>query len=348
MSEVEVGLVGEIKQLVCGARERVERQVNSVMLGVYWQIGRTIVEHEQRGSAKATYGRTLLRALSKALSRDLGRGFSVSNLQFMRRVFLEYPIQQTLSVKLSWSHYCELLEVSDTDARSFYEKECVKSNWSVRELRRQVDSSMFQRLLLTQGKANKAKVLELAQEGVTYRQPFDFIKDPYVFEFLGLPDNKPLLERDLERALIERIEHFLLELGRGFMYVGSQQRITLANTHYYVDMVFYNKILKAYVLIDLKMGGLRPEHVGQMNMYVNYYAGEVNDEGDEKPIGIILCADSSHVMAEFALGGLENRIFASKYVHYMPNKEQLVQQVQETIREHEQQRIANSGSLVTS
>jgi len=174
-------------------------------------------------------------------------------------------------------------------------------------------------------------VLALASKGAQYSTPNDILKDPYVFEFLGIPENKPMFEKDLEKALIVKIEKFLLELGRGFMFVGSQQRITLGNTHYYVDMVFYNKILKAYVLIDLKMGSLKPENIGQMNMYVNYYANEVNDDGDDKPIGIILCADTSEIVAEYALGGLENQIFASKYVYYIPNKDELIKQVQEAI-----------------
>jgi predicted nuclease of restriction endonuclease-like (RecB) superfamily len=256
----------------------------------------------------------------------------------MRRFFLEYPIQQTLSVKLSWSHYCELLSVSDSSARDFYEKETINSNWSIRELKRQIDTSLFERLLLSAGNDNKKKVLELASQGITYNKPNDILKDPYVFEFLGVAENKPILEKDLEKALIDKIEHFLLELGRGFMFVGSQQRTTLGNIHYYVDMVFYNKILKAYVLIDLKMGQLRPENIGQMNMYVNYYASEINDDGDEKPIGIILCTDTSKVVAEFALGGLENQIFASKYTYYIPDKEQLISQVEAVIRD-----MGNSG-----
>jgi predicted nuclease of restriction endonuclease-like (RecB) superfamily len=262
--------------------------------------------------------------LSKELTKELGKGFSRSNLQSMRLLYLNYPICQSLSGKLSFTHYCELFAVSDKNARGFYEKETINTNWSVRELKRQIDTSLFERLLLSDGNTNKEKVLSLAKEGITYGTPNDILKDPYVFEFLGIPENKPMLEKDLEKALIIKIEKFLLELGRGFMFVGSQQRITLGNTHYYVDMVFYNKILKAYVLIDLKMGSLKPENIGQMNMYVNYYANEVNDEGDEKPIGIILCADTSEIVAEYALGGLENQIFASKYVYYIPNKEELI------------------------
>lgn len=326
-------IINEIKQILFSARENAAKYVNNELLTAYWNIGRIIVEYEQNGDVKAQYGKQLLKRLSKELTDELGKGFSVSNLQYMRRFFLSYQKQQTLSVKLSWSHYCEILNVSDNNARGFYEKEAINSNWSVRELKRQIDTSLFERLLLSEGKTNKEKVLALVKEGISYSKPDDILKDPYVFEFLGIPQNKPMFEKDLEKALITKIENFLLELGRGFMFVGSQQRITLGNVHYYVDMVFYNKILKAYVLIDLKMGSLKPENIGQMNMYLNYYASEVNDDGDGKPIGIILCADASEIVAEYALGGLENQIFASKYVYYIPDKDELIRQVQDVIEE---------------
>ena len=251
----------------------------------------------------------------------------------MRLFYINYQNCQTLSGKLRWSHYCELLSISDKDKRSFYEKESVNSNWSVRELKRQIESSLFERLLLSDGKANKEKVLKLAQEGNVMETPQDILKDPYVFEFLGISENKPFLEKDLERKLIRQIEDFLLELGKGFMFVGSQQRVTLNNTHYYVDMVFYNKILKSYVLIDLKLGKLKPENVGQINAYLNYYKIEVNDEDDNEPIGIILCADKDEIMAEYALGGISSQIFASKYVLYIPNKEELIKQVEIVLEE---------------
>ena len=188
----------------------------------------------------------------------------------MRQFYLSYPIFQTVSGKLNWSHYCELLSISDKDKRSFYEKEAVNAGWSVREMKRQIDSSLFERLLLSRDDANKEQVLALAEKGVDYTKPEDIIKDPYVFEFLGLPEEKPFLESDLEAALVRQIEDFLLELGRGFMFVGTQQRVTVNNTHYYVDMVFYNKILHAYVLIELKTTKLTPEAAGQINMYLKF------------------------------------------------------------------------------
>ena len=274
-----------------------------------------------------------MKALSRTLTSEFGKGFSVSNLQFMRRFYQAYQIQQALSVKLSWSHYCELLSISDPDKRSFYEKEAINANWSVRELKRQIDSSLFERLLLSRGDANKSQVLALAEKGIEISQPADIIRDPYVFEFLGLPEDKPMLESDLERALIQQIEKFLLELGRGFMFVGTQQRVTVNNTHYYVDMVFYNKLLRAYVLIELKTKKLTPEAAGQINLYLNYYAAEVNDPDDNPPIGIILCTEKDSITAEYALGGLSNNIFASRYVLYMPNKEQLIAQVETVLEE---------------
>ena len=326
-------MIQEIKELLSGARQRVAVQVNTELLSTYWNVGRIIVEHEQNSQERAAYGKQTLKALSKELTKEFGKGFSVSNIQFMRRFYQTYQIQQTVSVKLSWSHYCELLAISDDNKRSFYEKEAINSGWSIREMKRQIATSLYERLLLSDGKANKEKVLALAEKGIEMSTPLDIIKDPYVFEFLGVPENKPMLESDLEKALVAQIEKFLLELGRGFMFVGTQQRVTLNNTHYYVDMVFYNKILRAYVLIELKTVKLMPEAVGQLNMYLNYYAAEVNDEHDNPPIGIILCTDKDSVAAEYALGGLANNIFASRYVSYIPNKEQLIAQVEAVLQE---------------
>ena len=324
-------LVEQIKTLLEASRQKVAVEVNTTLLHTYWQIGRLICEYEQSDAVRAEYGKQTLKVLSKELTNEFGKGFSVSNIQFMRRFYQTYQIQQTPSVKLSWSHYCELLSISDADKRSFYEKEAVNANWSVRELKRQIESSLFERLLLSSGDANKEKVLSLALKGNEITKPADIIRDPYVFEFLGLPEDKPFLESDLEKALVEQIEKFLLELGRGFMFVGTQQRVTLGNHHYYVDMVFYNKILRSYVLIELKTTKLMPEAVGQLNMYLNYYASEVNDSDDNPPIGIILCTDKNSIDAEYALGGLSNNLFASKYVLYMPNKEQLIAEVEKVL-----------------
>ncbi len=331
-------MIDEIRELLLNARQKVATHINTELLSTYWNVGRIIVEHEQNSNERAAYGKQQLRQISKELTKEFGRGFSVSNIQFMRRFYQTYQIQQTVSVKLSWSHYCELLSISDHDKRSFYEKEAVNSGWSIRELKRQISTSLYERLLLTEGRTNQEIVLSLAQKGIEMAQPVDMIKDPYVFEFLGVPENKPLLESDLEKALVAQIEKFLLELGRGFMFVGTQQRITLNNIHYYVDMVFYNKILRAYVLIELKTTKLMAEAVGQLNMYLNYYAAEVNDEYDNAPIGIILCTDKDSVSAEYALGGMTNNIFASRYVSYIPKKEQLIAQVEAVLKDwHEKE-----------
>lgn len=324
-------LYTEVSQIITEARNTVYRTANAEMVKAYWNIGKLIVEEEQKGTGRAEYGKELMVILSKKLTKELGRGFSKSNLFNMRRLYISYPIFQTVSGKLSWSHYCELLTISDNDARLFYEKEALNSNWSLRELKRQVESSLFERLLLSEGNSNKEKVIELSQKGLIINQPSDMVKDPYVFDFLRLPENKPMLEKDLELKLIRHIEDFLLELGKGFMYVGSQQRITLGNEHYYVDMVFYNKILKAYVLIDLKVRKLKHIDVGQMNTYLNYFKAEVNEDTDNEPIGIILCADKNEIEAQYALGGLNNQIFASKYVYHLPDKDLLMREVEKAI-----------------
>ena len=325
-----------IKRLMEQARYDVAKKVNNILVKTYWEIGRIIIVDEQGHADRAEYGKRLIADLSKKLTKEYGKGFSKSNLFYMRSFYLTYPIFQTLSGKLTWSHYLELLSIEDNDKRSFYEKETENANWSVRELKRQINTSLFERLLLSSGDDNKKKLLDLALKGNEITDPIDVIKDPYVFEFLGIPDEKPIMESDLEKALITHIENFLLELGKGFMYVGSQQRITLGNIHYYVDMVFYNKILRSYVLIELKTAKLMPEAVGQLNMYLNYYKAEVNDEMDNEPIGIILCASKDSIQAEYALGNLSNQIFASKYTLYIPDKEQLAEQVERVVKEYKQ------------
>ena len=327
-------VVNEIKNIVLNSRQQIAAQVNIALLHTYWHIGRVIVEDEMKNQSRANYGAETLKILAKTLTAELGKGFSRSNLYNMRLFYLCHRKIQTVSGKLSWSHYCELLNLSDESKRLFYEKEAENACWSVRELKRQLDSSLFERLLLSSGNSNKERVLELAVKGNELSKPADMIRDPYVFEFLGIPEDKPLMEGDLEKALVIQIEKFLLELGRGFMFVGTQQRVTINNTHYYVDMVFYNKLLRAYVLIELKTTKLTPEAAGQLNMYLNYYATEVNDRDDNPPVGIILCTEKDSITAEYALGGLSNNIFASRYTLYIPNKEQLIAQVEAVLGKH--------------
>ena len=334
IENIHQDIFDNIKQLMDQARNRVSREVNTILVQTYWEIRRFIVENEQGNIERAEYGKKLIANLSKRLTKEYGKGFSKSNLFNMRNFYSTFPIFQMLSGKLSWSHYCELLSISDEKKKSFYEKETIQANWSVKELKRQIKTSLFERLLLSSGDENKAKVLDLALKGNEINKASDIVKDPYVFEFLGLPEEKLTMESDLEKSLITHIEKFLLELGKGFMYVGAQQRITLGNTYYYVDMVFYNKLLKSYVLIELKTGKLMPEAVGQLNMYLNYYKTEVNDETDNEPIGIILCTDKDSIQAEYALGNLSNQIFASKYTLYIPDREELEEQVERVLRNY--------------
>lgn len=331
-------LINEIKNILKAARSNVAREVNNELIISYWKIGEIIVRYEQNDSIRAAYGEETLKQLSKALTKEFGKGFSRSNLQNMRAFYLNYENCQSVTGKLSWTHYCELLTISDQDKRSFYEQEAINSNWSVRELKRQIHTSLYERLLLSKGAVNKRKVMDLALNGIEINEPKDIIKDPYVFEFLGISEDKPIMESDLERALVQQIEKFLLELGRGFMFVGTQQRITINNTHYYADMVFYNKPLKSYVIIELKTTKLMPETIGQLNMYLNYYENEINDEDDNKPIGIILCTDKDALTVEYALGGLASNIFASKYTYYIPNKQQLIAEVEKVLNDWNNER----------
>jgi len=316
-------LVRGIKAIIEKAREKTANIVNREMLLTYWEIGKLIASKGKQHHSD----REFILHLSKRLTNELGKGFSRSNLFNMRNFYLEYTDVRTVSGQLSWSHYCELMQVSDKQARLFYEKETHNTKWNVRELKRQIESSLFERLLLSKGKGNKMKILELKEKGIALNHPSDMLKEPYVFEFLGIPEKKPFLEKDLEKKLIRNMEDFLLELGRGFMFVGSQQRVTIGNRHHYVDIVFYNKILRAYVLIDLKIRKLKLSDAGNMNGYLNYYKTEINDAEDNEPIGIILCADKDEITAEYALGGLSNQVFASKYVYHLPKKELLINQV---------------------
>ena len=317
-------LVSEIGTILTEGRKKAFQQVNTILVETYWNIGRRIVEHEQQGSEKAEYGSRLLKELARDLSRQYGKGFSRSNLQYMRLLYLAYPKCQTLSGKLSWSHYAELLGISDELARSFYEKQCINENWSVRELKRQRQSALFERLALSK---DKAGVLQLSQEGQIVEKAEDIVKDPYVFEFLGLPELKQYSERDLERRLSDNLSSFLLELGKGFAYIGNQYRITLNNTHYYVDLVFYHRIPKCFVLIDLKLGKVNHQDVGQMNMYLNYFQEEESLEDDNLPIGIVLAADKDKILVDYATGSISNQLFVSRYQLYIPEKKVLAEEL---------------------
>ena len=312
-------LINSISDCLVSGQQSAVQQVNRALVETYWNIGRYIVEFEQQGKEKAEYGSQLLARLSKDLKQLHGKGFSRSNLQYMRLLYLAYPIYQTLSGKLSWSHYTELLAISDALARSFYEQQCIKENWSVRELKRQKASALFERIALSK---DKAEILALAKQGQIPTAAKDIVKDPYVFEFLELPEQN-YRETELENRLIEKLEQFLLELGKGFAFIGQQYRITLNNTHFYVDLVFYHRILKCFVLIDLKTRSVNHQDIGQMNLYLNYFKAEENVEDDNEPIGIVLATDRDEIMVEYATGSISNQLFVSRYQLYLPDVEVL-------------------------
>lgn len=325
------------------ARDVAALHVNTGQLLAYWNNGRMIVLYEQAGRDRAEYGDKTLTRLARRLTDKLGRGFSRANLYNMRQLYLTHRTFQTLSGRLSWSHYCELVNLGDDLKRSFYEREAANSGWSVRELRRQMDSMLFERVLNAHDDARREYVLALAKEGIPYRRPSDALREPVTLEFLDLPIDAPPRERDLQQALVAQIERFMLELGRGFMFVGSNYRIPVGADKDYADMVFYCKPLRAYVLIELKTTRLMASAVGQVNEYLNYFAAEVNDEYDNPPIGIILCTDKNNVRAEYALGGLSNAIFASTYTLRLPDREQLEEQVRRTIEANERLALGDGG-----
>ncbi len=313
-------LVEGIGSLLAQGRSAALKKVNTILVETYWHVGQQIVEFEQAGQIQAEYGKELLLRLSKDLKTRYGKGFSRSNLQYMRLLYTAYPKRQTLSGKLSWSHYVELLSISDDAGRSFYEKQCIAENWSVRELKRQRNASLFERIALSR---DRNEVAALSSQGQVIETSKDIIKDPYVFEFLGIPEKGVWSERSLENALIDKLGHFLLELGKGFAFIGRQYRMTLDNTHYYVDLVFYHRILKCFVLIDLKTRKVNHQDVGQMNLYLNYFKKEENMADDKPPIGIILAADKDEILVEYATGSISNQLFVSQYQLYLPDKKLL-------------------------
>lgn len=318
----------QIGELLREGRKQAARAINTVLVQTYWHIGKHIVEFEQGGKEKSDYGSELLDRLSRDLTLEFGKGFSRSNLFQVRQFYNKFPKIQTLSGQLSWSHYSEILKAEDDLEISFYSKQCEKENWSVRELKRQMKSLLFQRLALSH---DKKGVLALSAKGREIEKPEDIIKDPYVFEFLGIPQHHKPLEGEIEEKLIQNLEQFLLELGKGFAFIGRQYKISLSNRHFYVDLVFYHRILKCFVLIDLKRGEIEHNDIGQMNLYLNYFAKEENVTGDNPPIGIVLGAYKDHILVEYALEGITNQLFVSKYQLYLPNKEQLVAELEKVL-----------------
>ena len=354
-------LFQQVVELLQNARHQVLRTVNSTMICTYFEIGRMIVEEEQSGKDRAEYGKQILKGLSDELKKEFGKGFSTDNLENMRKFYLAYSISESLTrilqitnspslmtnsesvkleeiqttktqslisfFKLTWTHYVFLMRIEDEKERRFYEIESEKYNWSVRELKRQYDSALYTRLALSR---DKEGVLKLSEQGQIIEKPKDIIKDPYILEFLGLPELHQYSESELEEEIINKLENFLLELGHGFTFVARQQRITFDDKHFRIDLVFYNRILKSFVLIDLKIGELKHQDLGQMQMYVNYYDREKRLEDENKTIGIVLCQNKSNLVVEYTLPENNEQIFASKYKTVLPSKEDLIKLISES------------------
>lgn len=345
-------LFSDIKELIKDSRKKIVQTVNTTMVYTYFEIGRLIVENLQDGKDRASYGKQVLKLLSEQLTKEFGKGFSERNLLNFKMFYQIYSIPQTVSSEfrldnssttssfsgnkletvsakfvLSWSHYVFLMRIDNPDERQFYEIESYENNWSLRELKRQFDSSLYERLALSR---DKAGVKELSQKGQLIDKPKDIIKDPYILEFLGLPENERYSESDLENKIISKLEHFLLELGKGFTFVARQKRITYNEKHFFIDLVFYNRLLKAFVIIDLKIGEIKHQDLGQMQMYVNYYDREVKLEDENKTIGIIICKQKDNALVEMTLPEENEQIFASKYHLILPDKQDLKNLIEET------------------
>ena len=345
LSKSDKILFSKISNLLNEARKFVVVSVNQTIVLTYFEIGRLIVEDEQKGKKRAAYGKAVLKELSQNLTKEFGKGYSVYNLERMRNFYLTYKnrinhTQKSASMlrkskseksaspmrkseypfKLSWTHYLQLIKIDRTDERDFYEIEAANNNWSVRELERQFNSSLYERLVLSR---DKQGIKELSKKGQVVTKPIDTIKEPYVLDFLGLEEQDKYTESDLETAIINKLEHFLMELGKGFLFVGRQKRITIEDEHFHVDLVFYNRLLQCFVLIDLKIGKLKHQDLGQMQMYVNYYDETVKTDEENLTIGIVLCKQKNETLVRITLPKENRQIFASKYQTVLPSKEEL-------------------------
>ncbi|WP_448909108.1 PDDEXK nuclease domain-containing protein [Holdemanella biformis] len=337
MNEVSNEFLNKVSLLIEEAKKNVKTTVNIAMVYTYFEIGRMIIEEEQNGDNRAEYGKYIIRNLSSFLTEHYGKGYSISNLKNFRQFYLIYSndsIGQTMFSQfknypatvterkfyLSWSHYLKLMRISNIEERHFYEIEAVKNDWSLSELKRQYDSSLYERLSLSK---NKDEIMLLSQQGQIIEKPADAIKDPYVLEFLQLPELPVYSETELENKIIDHLQQFLLELSKGYTFVGRQVRLTFDEEHFKVDLVFFNRILKCFVLIDLKIGELKHQDIGQMQMYVNYYDRKVKLDDENNTIGIILCKDKKQSIVEMTLAEDNNQIFASKYQTVLPSKEEL-------------------------
>jgi len=322
-------LIIKISDTYVSGQVRATQAVNIQLLETYWQIGQHIVEFEQGGNTKAAYGKALISTLAKDLSLLHGKGFSASNVKRFRQFYLSYPIGATVSHQLSWSHIVEFLKIDDPLERNFYEKQTQLENWKVRELVRQKNTALFQRLALSK---NKEEILQLSVQGQEITSPKDILKDPYVFEFLKIPEKQLPSEQELENHLCNNLQQFLLELGKGFTYVGRQYRMSINNKHYRADLVFYHRILRCFVLFDLKINEVQHDDIGQMNMYLGYFANEENTESDNPPIGIILTKNKDELLVEYATYGMNSQLFVSKYQLYLPDKAELIMLINNTLQ----------------
>jgi predicted nuclease of restriction endonuclease-like (RecB) superfamily len=325
-------LLGKISTTYTHGQVKATNAVNVQLLETYWQIGQHIVEFEQGGNVRAEYGKALISNLAKDLSLLHGRGFSRSNIVYMRLLYLRYPISEKPSHQLSWSHFVELLKIEDELERKFYENQSTIEKWSVPQLKRLKNSALFQRLALSK---NKEEILKLSAQGQEIATPKDILKDPYVFEFLKIPEEQLPSEQELENHLCNNLQQFLLELGKGFSYVGRQYRMTINNKHYRVDMVFYHRILRCFVLIDLKINEVQHDDIGQMNLYLGYFASEENTESDNPPVGIILTKDKDELLVEYATYGMNSQLFVNQYQLYLPDKNDLIALVNSTLQSEE-------------
>ena len=316
-------LFSQIKNVLDQARRQVARSVNSTIVQAYWQVGKYIVEYEQQGQGRAEYGKGVIKNLSARLMKEYGSGFTSTNLKIMRQFYLYYPKGHALRDQLSWTHWRAVLTVQNEVARNYYIQECAASNWSTRQLERQINTLYYERMLASRNK--DAVKAEIEQSVPATLQPREIIHDPFILEFLGIKPGEHFLEGDLEQMLISKLQHFLLELGRGYTFVARQKRITLGDKHFYIDLVFYSIPARCYVLIDLKMDELTHQDLGQMQMYVNYYTRELMNPGDNPPVGIVLCAEKNDAVVKYTLPEGENQIFAAKYMTYLPTQEEIRQ-----------------------
>ncbi len=327
-SKVQADLYSKISAVIKSARQSVQKAVNTAMVQTYWTIGQIIIEDEQSGKKRADYGKSVLKELGVRLSKEFGKGFDERNMRYIRQFYLSFPIRNAVRSELSWTHYRLLLKVEDEKARHWYVEEAIKENWSTRALERQINSFYYQRLLSSQ---NTEPVRQEAKEKTSALTPHDVLKDPYVLEFLQLKNQPHYTENELESALINELQSFLLELGSGFSFVARQNHIDLDGDHFYIDLVFYNYRLKCFVLIDLKRGKLTHQDIGQMDTYIRIYEDKIKGEDDNPTIGLILCSDKNEAIAKYSVLADGEKIFASKYQLVLPKVEELEAELKKEI-----------------